>query len=197
MKSPAPTLLPLLRSRIQGEIIAWLVLHPEESTSLADLAQRLGTSAATVTREVDRLSRAGLMTEERRGNLRLIRFNTETPISKPLTDLMSVTFGAVPVLSDVLATVPNIDKAYVYGSWAARHQGVPGEVPHDIDVLVVGDADADVLDDAARVAEQRLGREVNIRQVRASRWADEETPDPFLVSVRERPRVLLDVAADS
>jgi len=190
-------LLPLLRSRIQGEIIAWLVLHPQESTSLADLAHRLGTSPATVTREVDRLSKAGLILEERRGNLRLIRFNTETLLSRPLTDLMAVTFGAVPVLSDALSTVLNIDKVYVYGSWAARYQGMPGDVPHDIDVLVVGEADADDLDDAARVAEQRLGREVNIHQVRPHRWADEETSDPFLASVRERPRVLLDLGTDS
>lgn len=186
-------MLPLLRSRVQGEIIAWLVLHPEEATSLAQLAHRLGTTPATVMREVNRLADAGLIVEERRGNLRLVRFNTETPVARPLTDLMTVTFGAVPVLSEALSAVRGIQTAYVYGSWAARHQGLPGDVPRDIDVLVVGEADADDLHDAALAAEKRLGREVNIRQVRPSRWADEAAADSFLASVRERPRVLLDL----
>lgn len=197
MKSSAPVLLPLLRSRIQAEIIAWLVLHPEVATSLSDLAHRLGTSPATVTREVNRLSEAGLIIEERKGNLRLVRFNTATPLSRPLTDLMAVTFGVVPVLSEVLASVAEIQRAYVYGSWAARFAGSPGEVPRDIDVLVVGEADADDLDEAARLAERRLAREVNIRQIRPARWAAAETPDPFLASVLEQPRVQLDLGVPS
>lgn len=193
MKSASPALLPLLRSRIQAEIITWLVLHPQEPTSLSDLADRLGTSPATVTREINRLSKGGLIVEERRGNLRLVRFNTETPLSKPLTDLMAVSFGVVPVLSDLLANVAKVKQAYLYGSWAARYDERPGDVPRDIDVLVVGEADADNLDEAARLAERRLGREVNIRQVRPARWADDETSDPFLRSVREHPRVPLDL----
>jgi AraC-like DNA-binding protein len=51
MKRSAPLLLPLLRTATQGEIIAWLFLHPEESTTIIDLARRLGTSAPTVMRE--------------------------------------------------------------------------------------------------------------------------------------------------
>lgn len=186
-------LLPLLRSRIQAEIITWLVLHPESATSLSGLAHRLNTSPPTVTREVNRLSDAGLIVEERRGNLRLIRFDPDTPLSRPLTELMAAAFGPIPVLSDALSGVAEVQRAYVYGSWAARYQGLPGDVPRDIDVLVVGEADADDLDEAARLAERRLGREVNIRQVRPERWADEETSDPFLRSVREHPRVLLDL----
>lgn len=186
-------LLPLLRSRIQAEIITWLVLHPESATSLSDLAHRLHTSPPTVTREVNRLSDAGLIVEERRGNLRLIRFDPNTPLSRPLTELMAAAFGPIPALSDALSGVAEVQRAYVYGSWAARYQGLPGDVPRDIDVLVVGEADADDLDEAARLAERRLGREVNIRQVRPERWADEETSDPFLRSVREHPRVLLDL----
>ena len=82
--------------------------------------------------------------------------------------------------------------AYVYGSWAARYHGEPGDVPRDIDILVVGEADEDDLDDVTRIAQQRLGREVNIRRVPASAWA-ERSADPFLQAVRSRPLVPLDL----
>lgn len=120
---------------------------------------------ATVSREADRLGAAGLIKERRYGNMRLVRAATDTVVSRPLTDLLAATFGPLPVLGELLAEVAGVAEAYIYGSWAARHEGVPGPVPRDIDVLVIGTADEDDLDDAARSAESRLGREVNIHRV--------------------------------
>ncbi|GAB96783.1 hypothetical protein KILIM_048_00210, partial [Kineosphaera limosa NBRC 100340] len=71
MKDGAPALLPLLRSRAQGDIIAWIMLHPEDESSLTEIARATNTSGATVMREVDRLADAGLIRESRRGNQRL------------------------------------------------------------------------------------------------------------------------------
>lgn len=68
-------------------------------------------------------------------------------------------------------------------------------MPRDVDVLVVGDADEDDLDDAARAAERTLGREVSIRRVPARIW-HEPGGDPFLASVRSRPLVRLELVAD-
>lgn len=81
MKSASPVLLPLLRSAVQGEIIAWLFLHPDRPITLVDLARKLETSSATVMREVNRLSAAGLVVEERIGATRHIRPDTTTAVS--------------------------------------------------------------------------------------------------------------------
>ena len=51
-------------------------------------------------------------------------------------------------------SVPGVAEAYVYGSWAARYRGQAGDVPRDVDVLVIGDADEDDLYEAARAAER-------------------------------------------
>jgi predicted nucleotidyltransferase len=111
----------------------------------------------------------------------------------PLTDLLAVTYGPLPVITELLAAVEGVDRAYIYGSWAARHQGEPGPVPEDVDVLVVGTADRDALDEIARTAQQRLGRPVNIRRLRARVWAAAEPTDSFVASLRQRPLVELNV----
>jgi DNA-binding transcriptional ArsR family regulator len=196
MKSPTPSLLPLLRSRAQGDIIAWLALHPDEESSLSDLATRTGTSTSTVMREVNRLAAGGLVDDRRRGNQRVVRMRTDTPLFRPLQQLMVVAFGPVPVMTELLAAVDGVERAYVYGSWAARYHNKPGDVPRDVDVLVVGAVDADTLDDVARDAEKRLGREVNIHQVRPHRWADSQD-DAFIGTVKSRPMVALDVGSSS
>lgn len=189
----SPPLLPLLRSRVQGDLLALLYLHPDREYSLTEAAAHIGASVKTVHTEASRLIVAGFVSDARRGNIRLIRAVTDTPVSRPLTDLLAVTYGPLPVLNDLLADADGITLAFVYGSWAARYLGEPGPVPGDVDVLVVGTADRDDLDEIARAAQDRLGRPVNIRRVRPAAWASPDPADTFLASVRERPLVQLQV----
>lgn len=188
-------LLPILRSPLLGELLAWIYLHPDDACSLTDLAKRLNTSQSTVSREADRLAAAGLIREERRGNLRLLHANLDGPLARPLTDLLTLTYGPAAVLGDLLATVRGIDEAYIYGSWAARYTGEPGPLPRDVDVLIVGGADDDDLFEVARSAEQILGREVNVHRVAAKLWTA-PGGDPFLASVRSRPLVSIKLPKD-
>ena len=192
----ASALLPLLRSPLLGELLAWLFLHPDESSSLTELARRFGVSQSTISREADRLATAGLIQETRPGNLRLLRANLDSPLARPLGDLLALTYGPIAILGDLLAPVAGVDAAYIYGSWAARYRGEPGPTPRDVDVLVVGEADEDDLFDAARAAERRLGREVNVHRVTAGAW-DSPGDDPFLASVRSRSLVPIDLQREA
>jgi len=193
MRSGPPPLLPLLRSRVQGDLLALLYLHPDRDYSLTEAAALVGASVKTVHTEASRLIAAGFVSDSRRGNVRLLRAVTDSPVSRPLTDLLAVTYGPLPVLNDLLAEIDGIFLAFIYGSWAARYLGEPGPVPGDVDVLVVGTTDRDELDEIARAAQDRLGRPVNIRRVRPAAWASPDRADAFLTSVRERPLVPLRV----
>jgi len=194
MRTPPSPLLPLLRSRAQGDLLALLYLHPEREYSLTEAAELTGVSVKTVHTEASRLVTAGLVTDSRRGNVRLLRAVTGTPVSRPLTDLLAVTYGPLPVLADLLAGARGVSAAFIYGSWAARYSGEPGPVPQDIDVLVVGTADRDDLDHIGRQAQDRLGRPVDIRRVGPAAWAAPDPSDPFLASVRERPLIEIPIA---
>jgi hypothetical protein len=190
MRTP-PALLPLLRSRLQGDLLALLFLHPDQEYSLSEAATAIGASVKAVQQEATRLVTAGLIADRRRGNLRLLHGVSDSLISRPLTDLLMVTYGPLPVLSDALASVAKVEEAYIYGSWAARYQGEPGPIPADVDVLVVGTASMDDLEDAAANAQEQLRRPVNIRRVRPAAWHDPQPSDPFLASIRSRPLVRL------
>lgn len=193
MRSSPPPLLPLLRSRVQGDLLALLYLHPDRDYSLTEAAALIEASVKSVHTEASRLITAGFVRDSRRGNVHLIRAVTDSPVSRPLTDLLAVTYGPLPVLNDLLAGVEGITHAFIYGSWAARYLGEPGPVPGDVDVLVVGTADPDDLDEIARATQHRLGRPVDIRRIRPAAWASPDPADPFLVSVRERPLLQLRV----
>lgn len=194
MRTKSPPLLPLLRSQAQGELLALLFLHPEQDYSLTEAADLIGTSVKTVHTEASRLVAAGLVADSRRGNLRMLRAVTGTPVSQPLTDLLAVTYGPLPVLTELLAEMPGVSAAFIYGSWTARYMGEPGPVPHDIDVLIVGTSDSDDIGEIARAAKDRLSRPVNVRRVSQAAWADSDPSDPFLASVRQRPLIEIPLA---
>ncbi|HKT05711.1 MAG TPA: winged helix-turn-helix domain-containing protein [Rugosimonospora sp.] len=182
----------MLRSPVVGELLAWIYLHPDDACSVTELSARLAVSQSTVSREADRLAKADLILEQRRGNLRLLRANLDSPLARPLTELLVISYGPPSVLSDMLATVNGVDEAFIYGSWAARCRGEPGPFPKDVDVLVVGEADEDDLFEAAGRAGRQLGRGVNVHRVSVDVW-HRGADSPFLVSVRSRPRVSIDI----
>jgi DNA-binding transcriptional ArsR family regulator len=182
-------LLPLLRSRSQGDILAAIMLDPEHERSLSEIAEETGVSVATVLREVARLEEGGFVSTKRRGNTRLVRAITDTVVYKPLADLLAVTFGPVAVLRRTLTGIPGIDRAFIYGSWAARYAQRSGPVPNDIDLLVIGEVDRHVLADAVADAEAVLRREVNVRRVASDSWAKDD--GSFKRTVLARPVVNL------
>ncbi|MGH3208618.1 MAG: hypothetical protein ACRDNO_12750 [Trebonia sp.] len=191
MRSVPPALLPILRSQVAGDLLALLYLHPEDEYSLTEAANAIGASLNAVHYEADKLSGGGLVTTRKRGNLRLIGAVIDSPLTRPLTDLLAVTYGPLPVLTDLVTGVGGIIEAYIYGSWAARYHGEPGPTPADVDVLVVGSADPDDLDEIADKARATLRRPVNIRRIRPETWNASDPADPFIKSVKSRPLVTI------
>lgn len=188
MRSDAPPLLPILRSRAQGEVLAALLVDPDHEWTISDLSRYLSIPLTSAQSEIARLETGGLVRSRKVGRARLVRPETDNPIIGPLTQLILLTFGPRPVIAEEFADLGG-DRVLIFGSWAARLDGEPGPAPGDIDVLVVGDAvDREALYAAAERAEKRLGRPVNPVLRSTSAWAD-PTEDPLLDEVLRRPVV--------
>jgi len=176
-------------------MLAELYLHPDREYSLSKLADQLGVSVKTIHHEADRLTEAGLVRSRRVGNLRLVGADLTHRLARPLSDLLIATYGPLPVLAELLSGVDGVERAYIYGSWAARHAGEPGPVPADLDVLVLGSADLDQLDEIARQARARIGFEVTIHRLAPESW-EQYADDPFLQHVRSQPLVEVVIARE-
>jgi DNA-binding transcriptional ArsR family regulator len=194
-RSPAPPLLPILRSQQQGEILALLLGDPDRELSLTEISQLTGAPHPSVYREVQRAEQAGLLTSRKVGNTRLVRADTDSPYYAGLSDVLTRAFGVPAVLAEALRHLSGIDEAYVYGSWAARHEGQPGRRPiGDIDVLVLGEPDRDQLYEAVGQAERRLGRQIQAT-IRDSDWLGSGSGS-FHESVTGRPLLKLALGND-
>jgi len=189
MKEGGSPLLPLLRSRAQGELLSVVLLNPDQEWSLTDLARLVGASVATAQREIQRAEEAGAVRSRRVGNTRLVQADPDGPLTEPLTELLLRALGPRQVLTDALADIPGLEAAYLFGSWAARLAGQRGRAPHDIDVLVIGQPDRDRLFEAVSAAERRLARPVQVTIRRRSWWNTGD--DAFHQEISKRPLIEL------
>jgi DNA-binding transcriptional ArsR family regulator len=189
MRTEAPLLLPLFRSRGQARLLARIFLHPDDRLSLNQLARELGIDPATVQREAERLEEAGILTSERIGTARLVRPNEKSPFYPELSGLVFKAFGPVPVLRERLKRLAGVEAGFIYGSWASRYAGDRGEAPGDIDLLILGKPDRRKLARICREAGEQLGFEVNPTVLSQEDWESDATG--FIRSIKEQPLVPL------
>ena len=194
MKTGPSTLTPLVRSDAVGAILAEAFLHPDREFTIAELARRAGTAQATAHKEVSRLVLAGVLTDRRQGNNRLARVNESHPLYAPMAEIIAATYGPEPVLRELVANVPGICQAFIYGSWAERRAGRPGPFPRDVDVMVIGRLPVDALIEIQERARERLGVDVNVHRATADEW-NARRANPFLSEVASRPLVPLRLGA--
>lgn len=195
MRTVQPSIAGLIRSDAQGKVLAQvLVMAPERGISMTDVARATDLPLTTVHREVQRLVGSDILLDERVGRTRILRPNPDNPIVVPLTQILTLTYGPLPLLSAALSELDGLEEAWIYGSWAARMSGEPGPFPADIDVLLVGEVGR--LDAFAATAgvEERLARPVNPTVVTPARWAD--LSDPFVATLRSRAAIRIPLAGE-
>lgn len=185
MRTKAPLLAPIFRSEGQARLLSTLLLTDDE-LSLTDLAARAAVAYPTAHREVARLMDAGILSERLVGRTRLIRASTQSPLVRPLREIVTIATGPAVMLTEELAHIDRVDSAFLYGSFAARLLGVAGPAPQDIDVMVLGEPDVEAVYEACARIEAAVHRPVNPTILTPTEFAAQSA---FLDTVRSGPVV--------
>ena len=183
LRSPSDTLFNSYRRRVLG----LLLLRPDESFHVREIARLTGTSAGTLHKELSKLAEAGILVAERRANQLVYMANRASPIYDELASIMRKTSGLTDVIANVLAScAASIDVAFVFGSVARAQETVHS----DIDVMIIGEASfADVVRQLYP-AQATLGREVNPVVMSANEWrASIERKDGFALDLIDKPKI--------
>lgn len=183
MRVQPPLLAPVFRSEAQSRLLAALLIDGSE-LSISDLADRVGLAYATAHGELSRLLAAGILRERQIGRSRLLSGNPDSPLVPPLREILLVVSGPVALLSEVLGSIDGVERAFIFGSFAARARGLEGAAPNDIDLMVVGTPIAAAVYDACRSVEASVGRPINPTILTSAEF---EEQSGFLTSVRSNP----------
>jgi len=124
-----------LFSDSQSRVFRWLFGQPERAFHLSELRRLTGLGSASLQRELNRLSDAGLVRSDRVGNLRRFQANANSPVYAELVALTRKTLGIQPMLREALLPLAtDLQAAWIYGSVAKQTDTAQS----DIDVMLVG-----------------------------------------------------------
>ncbi|MGH8160453.1 MAG: nucleotidyltransferase domain-containing protein [Rhodanobacter sp.] len=166
-----------------------LLLRPDVSLHVRELARLTGTHAGSLHRELRVLAELGLLVREEVGRQVHYRANTSSPVFEELASLLRKTAGLADLLRDAL--VPLADRirgAFVYGSMASGKT----HPDSDVDVMVIGALGFAEVVLALQSAQETLRREVNPTVLSHEEFLERRAQrDGFVARVWKEPKLWL------
>jgi len=184
-----PTLAHQLFGQTRSAVLSALLLHPESSLHVRELARLTGASAGSLHRELRLLADMGLLLRQEVGRQVHYRANVAHPVYADLAQLLRKTAGLVDVLREALQPLAaKVDLAFVYGSMASGTE----RAVSDIDLMVLGRASFADLARALAPVQATLRREVNPTVMSRGDFAQRlAAGDGFAVSVARGAKLWL------
>lgn len=169
--------------------LGWLLLHPEQSVHVRELARLIDSSAGSLHRELAKLANAGLLLRSERGNQVLYQANRQSPIFAELAGIFRKTGGLADIVRSALQPLSSeIDLAAIFGSVARGEE----QAHSDIDVLIIGKAGFASVVAALHPAQELLGREINPVVYSSAEWEKRRLQDDhFVRDILSKPRIML------
>jgi predicted nucleotidyltransferase len=179
----------LLFGAYRRDALALLLLHPEESLHVREIARAIGKAPGTLLRELNALAGAGVLTRKPVGNQVHFQANPACPIYEDLRSILKKTVGVADVLREALAPLGGkVRAAFVYGSVARGDE----RARSDLDVMVVGEASFGDVVAALAPAQESLRREVNPNVYPALEFRKKlAAGDPFLKRVLAERKIFI------
>lgn len=182
-------LLDTLFPKTRHGILAALLGQPAKTWYVSELARRMGVPSSSLQRELQDLTKVGILKNHRQGRMAYYQANTDSPVYAELHGLILKTAGLVDVLAEALKPlVAKLRLVFVYGSIASGTE----KSDSDIDLMVVGKVAPAELALPMRRARELLGRDINPTVYTPAEFdRKRKSKDPFLSQVLAKPRLLV------
>ena len=175
-------------------VLGLLLLHPDKSYHVREIARLTETVAGTLHKELARLAAAGILKKETSGNQVLYSADPNCPIYPELASILRKTSGIADVLREALAPIADrIKFAFVFGSMATGEE-TSGS---DVDVMLIGDISFSEAVNALYSAQKSIHREINPKVYSHGEWKKlVKSKDAFIKNVLAAPKIFLTGGAD-
>lgn len=159
-----------LFSPYRRQVLALLLLRPDERFHVRELERLTGISAGSLHRELKAMSEAGLLIREQQGNQVLYQADRSCSIFEELASIFRKTVGLGSELTTALEPISDgIDVAFVFGSMASGKQ----HAKSDLDICVLGEVELLDVVKATGSVQERLRREINPVVMSAKQFASD------------------------
>lgn len=179
----------VLFGEYRKRILGLLLLHPEETYHVRELARLTNTSAGTLHKELSKLSDAGILQSKKVGNQQRYSANVQCPIFEELASIFRKTSGLADVIANALSSMKShIKFAIVFGSVARGEE----QANSDVDVMVIGDISFGDVVGLLHESQATLKREINPIVYSVDSFKSRvEKNDSFIQEVLIKPKLFI------
>jgi len=179
-----------LFTKTQQKVLGLLFGKPDKSFYTNEIMRWVSMGRGTVSRELERLVGAGLLTVNREGNQNHYQANANSPIYNELTSIVRKTFGVADEIREALGPLDeHIDLAFIYGSIAKGSDTKSS----DIDLMIVAKklSYGDVME-VLLPLEESLQRTISTTlYVKKDFIAKLNAGNSFVTRVMEQPKIVI------
>jgi predicted nucleotidyltransferase len=179
----------LLFGRTRGAVLALLYGRADQSFYTREIAREVGASVGAIQRELENLSKVGLILRKSVGNQVFYQANRDMPIFPEMRGLTNKTIGIFGILRSALRPLSKqIVAAFVYGSVARKQETAQS----DVDLMVVGKVTLDEVLSRLSTVEKGIGRSINPTVYSVAEFKSKfASGNHFLTSVLKGQKVFL------
>jgi predicted nucleotidyltransferase len=178
----------LFGSKLRAKVLGWFFTHLDERFFVRQLESLLKKDSTNLSRELARLEGLRILVSETEGRQKYFRVNKHSPFFEEMKGLILKTAGVVGVIKTALERIDGIKYALVYGSFAKDQE----KTESDVDLIVIGKANLDEIEDVLSEAEQQLGRAINMIFYSVREFREKiKSKDSFIKTVLNNPKIML------
>jgi hypothetical protein len=178
----------LFTSRVRLKILELFVLNPGERFYVRQIVRTVDEEINAVRRELKRLHKIGLLRSENRVNRRYYQVKQDFRYYPELIRMLGKASGLGGAIVSNQSNLGNIKYAIL------SLELLLGRVakPHEVDLMVVGEVNAELMQQLVKDAQQQYGHEINYTTMGVEEFKFRmQRRDQFIVQILTQPFVVL------
>lgn len=179
--------LRITKSKTREKILQLFFSNAEKKYYLRQLERMLVLPVGNIRRELLELEKTGLFQKEKIGNQTHYFLNKNSPLFEDYKNIIFKTIGVAGSIKSALENIEVIKYAFIFGSFAKNKENSAS----DVDLMIIGKFNEDILIEKIKRLEKDLGREINYHYISQSEWDEKIKENSFYKSVNEGPKIEL------
>ena len=179
-----------LFTKTQQRVLGLLFGKPDKSFYTNEIMRWASMGRGTVSRELERLVSAGLLSVTKAGNQNHYQANVNNPVYSELVSIVKKSFGIADAIKQALISLDkNIEIAFIYGSISKGSESAAS----DVDLMLIGHGlnYGDIIDLLLPV-EDVLQRAINPTIYEKADFLRKNKKDnSFIARVIEQPKIMI------
>ncbi|MCG2701255.1 MAG: nucleotidyltransferase domain-containing protein [Candidatus Falkowbacteria bacterium] len=181
-------ILKLTKSKTRKKILQLFFADLAKKYYLRELERIINISVGNIRRELISLEQSGVFKHERMGKQVYYSVNQQSPIFQEFKKIIAKTIGSEALIKNAFKNIKGMEIAFIFGSFAKSEE----DSLSDIDLMIIGKPDEDIVMSKINKLESRLSREINYHIFSIVDWQKKiKQRNSFLKNILSKPKIFL------